>query len=157
MVLIFYALINLIGIFYFVKLKKNIHILEILVYWMASSYLFQNFSALCVMNFKTLVIPDLLSYELTDVLNRIVLFPLLMVTFLNYFRSSNSYLTKLLISFSYILLLTGLEWSSHLSGVLLHVHWKIWWSLGFWMIALWLLVWFEKFFRKLLYRGGAYR
>lgn len=157
MVLIFYALINLIGVFSFVKLKKNLHILEILVYWMASSYLFQNFSAICVMNFKTLVIPDQLSYELTDVLNRIVLFPLLMVIFLNYFQSLNSYLTKLLISFGYILLLTGLEWSSHLLGVLLHLHWKFWWSLGFWMIALWLLVWFMKLFRKLLYRRGAYR
>lgn len=86
------------------------HILEVLVYWMVSSYLFQNFSALCYMNFKTLLIPDELSYEFSHFLNRIVLFPAMMVMFLHYFLSLRTYKRKLLLILFFIFILGGLEW-----------------------------------------------
>lgn len=153
MVLIFYVLINLFGFFFFVKMKKNLHILEILVYWMVSTYIYQNLSALCYMNFKTFIIPDQLIIEFTHVLNRIVLFPLIMVTFLNYFLCLNTFYSKLLSVIGYLIILTGVEWMSHFLGVLIHVHWKIWWSFAFWLLALLILIGFMKFFRKVLYEG----
>lgn len=58
MILLSYIVLNLIVLFLFIKKKKNLHILEILIYWMVASYLFQNLSALCYMNFKTLLIPE---------------------------------------------------------------------------------------------------
>jgi hypothetical protein len=63
MILLFYVALNVIALFLFTKKKKSLHSLEIITFWMVSSYLFQNFSALCYMNFKTIIIPDKLSYH----------------------------------------------------------------------------------------------
>jgi hypothetical protein len=152
-IFLIYLVINISVLLLFIKLKKHLHILETLVYWMLSSYLFQNFSALCYMNFKTLIIPEQLSYEFAHFLNRILLIPAFMVLFLNYFLIQKTYKRKLLIIIFFILILGGLEWLGHTTGVLIHVHWKIWWSFTFWLLSLLILVGFMKFFRKILYRG----
>ncbi|NWQ39585.1 hypothetical protein MLOOGBEN_02585 [Bacillus sp. EB106-08-02-XG196] len=154
MILIFYLIVNVLTIFLFIKMKKRLHILEILVYWMFSSYLFQNFSALCFMNFRTLIIPDKLTYEFAHFINRIVLYPAIMVTFLQFFIILNSHLKKLILLGGLIILLTGLEWLSDLLGVMNHVHWQLWWSFTFWLIALVVLIGLMKFFRNILYIGG---
>lgn len=154
MILIFYLIVNVLTIFLFIKMKKRLHILEILVYWMFSSYLFQNFSALCFMNFKALIIPDKLTYEFAHFINRIVLYPAIMVTFLLFFVILNSHLKKLFLLAGFIILLTGLEWLSDLLGVMKHVHWQLWWSFTFWLIALVVLIGLMKFFRNILYIGG---
>lgn len=153
MVLFFYVLVNVIAVCLFIKKKKQLHILEIIIYWMVGSYLFQNFSALCYMNFKTILIPDNLPYELTHFLNRIVLYPMVMVTFLHFLLILNTHLNKLLLITNFVLLLVGLEWLADFSGVLVHVHWQIWWSFAFWLAALLVLIGFMKFFRKILYKG----
>ena len=153
MILLFYTVLNVIAIFLFIKKKKKLHILEIIVYWMVSSYLYQNFSALCYMNFKTIIIPDKLSYELSHFLNRIILFPILLVTFLHFFLVLSTHLKKLLLMICFIFLLSGLEWLSDFLGVLIHVHWKVWWSFSFWLIGLLVLVGFMKFFRRILFKG----
>ena len=153
MIFFIYLVINMFVLFLFIKLKKHLHILETFVYWMLSSYLFQNFSALCYMNFKTLIIPEQLSYEFSHFLNRILLFPAFMVLFLNYFLIQKAYKRKLLLIIFFILILGGLEWLGHLTGVLIHIHWKIWWSSTFWLLSLLILIGFMNFFRKILYRG----
>lgn len=154
MVLLFYVVLNVIVVFFFTKMKKKMHILEIMVYWMVGSYVFQNFSALCYMNFKTLIISNKLSYELLHVLNRIVLIPLLMVTFLHFFLILNTRLKKISLIASFLLLFVGLEWLADILGILMHVHWRIWWSFSFWLAAMLVLIGFMKFFRKILYQGG---
>lgn len=156
MVLLFYFLVNIIAIFLFMRVKKNLHILEIMVYWMVATYLFQNFSAICYMNFKTIVIPNKLSYEFSHFLNRLFLYPVLMVAFLNLFIILKSKLKKLLLTFVSILLLTGLEWFADFLGVINHVHWRIWWSFSFWLAGLLILLVAMGFFRKILYRRGSH-
>lgn len=153
MIFFFYLLINLIAFFFFIKMKKKLHILEILVYWMIGSYLFQNLSALCYMNFKTLYIPDHLSYELSHFINRILLFPLLMVTFLHYFLILNTYLKKFLLIVSFLFIFLGLEWLSDVLGVLIHINWRIWWSFSFWLVTMFILIGLMKVFRQILYKG----
>lgn len=153
MVLFFYILLNVIVIFLFIKKKKNLHPLEILVYWLISSYLFQNFSALCYMNFKTIYIPDILSLELAHFINRIILYPILLVTFLHYFLILSSLLKKILLIIGSVFVFVGLEWLADTLGVINHVHWRIWWSFAFWMGGLLLLISFMKLFRKLLFKG----
>ncbi|MGG1677890.1 hypothetical protein ACIFOT_19310 [Neobacillus sp. NRS-1170] len=156
MTIIFYAVLNVLALYFFIKKKKNLHILEILVYWMISSYLFQNFSALCYMNFKTIIIPDQLSYAFAHFINRIVLIPLLMVTFLHFFLTTSSNLKKLLLMIIFIILFSGLEWLADFLGVFKHVHWQLWWSFSFWFACLLVLIGFMKFFRKILFKGGFY-
>nr|WP_304217039.1 hypothetical protein [Fredinandcohnia onubensis] len=135
--------------------KKRLHILEILVYWLIATYLYQNFSALCYMNFKTLIIPEKITFELSHFVNRIILFPLLMVTFLHYYLVFNTTFKRILLTGSFIILLSGLEWLSDYVGVLIHVNWQIWWSPSFWLAALMVLIGVMTFFRKMLQKGGA--
>lgn len=154
MVLLFYIALNILVIFLFFKVKKNLDILEIIVYWMVASYVFQNFSALCYMNLKTLIVPEQLSYELAHFLNRIVLFPVVMVAFLNFFQALYQNYKRLLLLLCFIFILAGLELLAHYSGVLIHVNWRVWWSFSYWLSALLILIGFMKLFRKFLYKGG---
>lgn len=153
MVFLLDFLLNLFIFYFFLKVKKNLHILEIIVYWLVGSYLFQNFSALCFMNFKTIIIPNRLTYELSHFLNRTVLYPVIMVIFLKFFLIVNNRLKKLFLILGFVTLLSGLEWLSDVLGVMLHVHWQVWWSLTFWLVALLMLIVFMKIFQRLLYKG----
>jgi hypothetical protein len=153
MVFTYFIVLNIIGVILFIKMKKDLHILEIVVYWLAASYLFQNLSAFCYMNLKTLIIPEKLGYELSHFLNRTVLYPIIMVTFLQYFLILKSIMRKLLLILFFISFLTGMEYIEHYSGVLIHVHWKLWWSFAFWLAALLILIGFMKVFRRILYKG----
>ena len=47
MILSIYLLLNGIALLFFIKKRKNLHILEITAYWFLASYIAQNFSALC--------------------------------------------------------------------------------------------------------------
>jgi hypothetical protein len=156
MILLSYFVLNLLVVLLFIKKKKNLHILEILIYWMVASYLFQNLSALCYMNFKTLLIPEKLELELAHFLNRTILFPIVMVTFLHFYLTFWSRLKRGLLLLTFMFLLVGLEWLADLLGVITHVNWRIWWSFSFWMTTLLVLVSFMNFFRKILYKGGRF-
>jgi hypothetical protein len=153
MIFFYFILLNIMGVFLFIKTKKNLHIIEIFVYWLVASYLFQNLSALCYMNLKSLIIPDKLSFELSHLLNRTVIYPIIMVTFLNYFLLLKRVIGKLLVFIFYVSLLVGMEYIEHFSGVLIHVQWKLWWSFTFWLAALLVLIGFMKIFRRILYKG----
>jgi hypothetical protein len=153
MILLFYIVFNIFFLFFFIKKKKDLHILEILLYWLAASYLFQNYSALCYMNFKTLIIPDKLSYELSHFINRIILYPLVMVSFLQLHQITSTKIKKIFLLLSYVLLLTCLEWIEDFFGILNHVNWQIWWSFSFWVSALCVLLGFKYAFRKILFKG----
>lgn len=139
----------------FIIKRKRLHILEIIVYWLIATYIYQNFSALCFMNFKTLIIHDRLTFELSHFVNRIILFPILMVTFLHYYLVLITTFKRILLTGSFIILLSGFEWLSDYVGVLIHVNWQIWWSLSFWLAALMVLIGFMTLFRKMLRKGGA--
>lgn len=154
MVLFFYIVLNVLALFLFIKKKKMLHILEIIVYWMISTYLYQNFSAICYMNFKTLIVPEKLSLEFSHFINRTVLFPLLMVIFLHYFLILTTYWKKMLLFASFVFLLTGLEYLSDLLGVLIHKNWRVWWSFAYWVATLSVLLVCMKVFRRILYKGG---
>lgn len=157
MVFFFYLLLNVITVLLFVKRKKkeNLNILEVVVYWLVSTYFYQNFSAFCFMNIKKLIVPNELLMEYTHFLNRLVLFPLVMVFFIHFFVLSDGYLPKALWIFVYINILVGLEWMSDFLGVLKHHDFKIWWSYAFWFSSLILLIIFMKIFRKILYKEGV--
>ncbi|MEO2077152.1 MAG: hypothetical protein ABGX20_17435 [Bacillus sp. (in: firmicutes)] len=154
MVLFFYIVLNVLALFLFIRKKKMLHVLEIIVYWMISTYLYQNFSAICYMNFKTLIVPEKLSLEFSHFINRTVLFPLLMVIFLHYFLILTTYWKKMLLFVSFVFLLTGLEYFSDLLGVLIHKNWRVWWSFAYWVATLSVLLVCMKVFRRILYKGG---
>lgn len=154
MVFFIYLVMNGLGLLFFIKKKKNLHILEILAYWFLASYLTQNFSALCFMNFKTLIIPDKPSLEFSHFLNRTTLIPLIMVLFLDEYLTKNSLFKIAQLMVIFVGILTGIEWLSHYSGVLVHYHWQFWWSPANWFGGLLLLIGFMNIFRRILFRGA---
>lgn len=156
MIFCFYVVLNLIVLYLFPKKANVLHSLEVIVYWMVSSYIHQNFSALCYMNFKTIEITDDILYELSHFLNRIVLFPVIMVTFLHSYLIINTFFKKILLFIFFIFLLVILEWLSDFLGVFKHKNWELWWSFAFWLSALAALIGFMKFFRKILYKKGGH-
>jgi hypothetical protein len=157
MILLFYTVLNGIVIYLFQKKKKNVlHSLEVMVYWMVAAYVYQNFSAICFMNFKTLEVPNNLVPELAHFLNRTVLFPILLVTFMHFYLLCNTVRKKLFLMAGSIFLFVGLEWLADLLGVLKHVDWKLWWSFAYWFSALVFVIGFMKFFRKILYKKGGH-
>jgi len=154
MVLFFYIVLNVLAIFLFIKKKKMLHILEIIVYWMISTYLYQNFSAICFMNFKTLIVPQKVSLEFSHFINRTTLFPIIMVTFLHYFLISTKTWRKILLFISFTLLLAGFEYLAEALGILIHKNWRVWWSFAFWVGSLSVLLVCMRVFRRILYKGG---
>ena len=157
MVLFTYFLMNGIGLLFFIKKKKNIHSLEIFAYWLLAAYISQNFSALCYMNFKTLHIPEILSFEFSHYISRTTLYPLIMVLFLDYYLITITWIKKLGLLIVFAAILTSIEWVNHFLGVLIHVNWQFWWSPSIWIGGLLLLIGFMKVFRQYLYRGGQYK
>lgn len=154
MVFFIYLVMNGLGLLFFIKKKKNLHILEILAYWFLASYVAQNFSALCFMNFKTLIIPEKLSFEFAHFLSRINLYPLIMVLFLDYYLTKNTFMKKAFLILVFAGILTSIEWINHYLGVLIHKNWQFWWSPSVWLGGLLLLIMFMKYFRRILFRGA---
>ncbi|RSD28721.1 hypothetical protein [Mesobacillus subterraneus] len=157
MVLLFYLILNGIILLFFIKKKKNLHILEIIAYWMVGSYIGENFSALCYMNFKTLHIPEILTHELSHFLSRNTIYPLVMVLFVDYYLTSSTWFKKSILTVVFVAILTSIEWVNHFLGVLIHVNWQFWWSPAIWFGGLASLLGFMKIFRILLFRGGEYK
>ncbi|MBO7744802.1 hypothetical protein I8J29_11380 [Paenibacillus sp. MWE-103] len=153
MIVGFYAMANAaaLALLAAVKRGRRLHVLEILAYWIFGSYLFQNFSALCFMNFKTLVIPDRPSAELAHALNRLVLYPVLMVAYLHWFLLPGGWLDKAGRTAAFVAALSGLEWLSDRLGVMIHVHWRAWWTAAFWLAAGLAMLGGMRAFRVFLY------
>jgi hypothetical protein len=151
MIFIFYFLLNLFPLIFFFKFqKKHLHSLEIFVLWLVSSMLFQNYSALFFMNFKYFIIPNVFSIEMTHFMNRIVLIPIITLIFLNRYIVTKPFYQRMVLTFFFIFLLTVIETLADFLGVLKHTHWRIWWSIEFWVIYILLLILIMGIFRKTL-------
>ncbi|MDF2963712.1 MAG: hypothetical protein K0S39_5447 [Paenibacillus sp.] len=154
MILSFYIYINLLASLIFFKcLKKNLHALEILLYWLLSTLLIQNYSAFNYINFHQMIIPEILSLELTHFLNRTVLGPLIIVWFLNYYVIVTAWVKKVVLLVCFVFILLGLEFLEDRLGVCIYNGWKLWWSLAVWLLFILLSIGFMKLFRKKLTKG----
>lgn len=151
MIFLFYLLANAsVTVFFFKFQKKNLHAIEIFISWVVSTIIFQNYVALFYMNFDFFYIPEILSLELAHLLNRTVLIPVITLLFLNHYILLNSLKKKLASFIIIVLFCTGLEWLDHVTGVVIHRDWKIWWSFSFWIFDFFICLLFLRFFRKKL-------
>ncbi|REE90646.1 hypothetical protein A8990_106151 [Paenibacillus taihuensis] len=153
MLLFLYILMNAAVLFVFMKTRRTMHMLEIFVCWWMASYVYQNYSALCFMNFKTLIIPDMFTPKAAHFLNRIVLYPVLMVVFLQLLLRMSTFLRKFALYIGFILLLSALDGLDHVSGILIHADWRAWWTIALWVITLPFLIVCMKLFRIILFKG----
>jgi hypothetical protein len=146
-----YAFLNAATAFCCARYRKpNLHALEVLTYYLLSTMLVQNYSALLFMNLKYAYIPSVLGLQLADLVNRTVFYPFLIVLFLNQSIAVTTASKKIGMIAGYTILLTGMEWLDDGLGVHKHTHWKLWWSLCVWLTILLLTSAFMKFFRSRL-------
>jgi len=151
MVLLFYIALNLVFVYLLVKYRsKRMHPLELFVNGLFGSFLVQNYNAINSMNFKTFVIPDVLSLEFAHVLNRFVLFPVSVLYMLTLLLTVQSLSKKLLIVVCFECIFVGLEWLEDWQGVLIHQHWRLWWSFAVWLVIMAISCSMMIIFRKIL-------
>jgi hypothetical protein len=150
----FYAFLNVAIAFCFARYRKpNLHTLEILAYYFLSAILVQNYSALLFMNLKFTYIPFILGFQLADLVNRTVLYPHVIVLFLNQYIALKTVGKKIGMVAGWTILLTGMEWLDDWLGVHKHTHWSFWWSLPVWLTILLIVTVFMKFFRSRFKKG----
>ncbi|MGG1518864.1 hypothetical protein ABE504_25870 [Paenibacillus oryzisoli] len=153
MVFLLYSLVSLFAYVYFMKLrKKHLHSLEIFFYWCLASILIQNRSAIYTMNVKTVVIPHLAMYEFSNVLIRLVLYPLVTLLFLNEIAAAESKM-KIWAIIKYSAFFLGLEWISDWLSVYKHMKPYLLSSGVFWIGYLILMMMVMRMFRGKLYKG----
>ncbi len=156
MVLVFYFFVNIGFTFSFFKFqKRHIHVLEVFTYWCLSSLLVQNYSAIQTMNYKTSIVPNVVSLGVVHLLNRTVLYPVITLLFLNQYSAATKNWKKAMFIIFYVAFLTGMESLSDFLGVFVHVSWTVWLAGTFWLLYLLILIGFMKYFRRKLFMLGA--
>lgn len=154
MVLLIYFLANLAILLYFLKFQReNLFPLEIFTYWIVSTIVFQNYSAFFYMNIKHFIIHENLSIEMTHLINRIVLIPVITLIFLNNYVNLTTIKKKIAFIFLIIIIFGCIEMLSHITGVLIHKNWNFWWSLIFWFIYILIAILLLKYFRIKMAKG----
>jgi hypothetical protein len=113
--------------------SKHLHVLEIFVVWCAGSLIIQNYFALQTMNFHSSRIPDIMSLELANLFHRTILYPVVILLFLNRYSAALSYGMKIWIALLDTAVFTGLEWLTGRLGVFIRVTWPLWGSAFFWL------------------------
>lgn len=154
MVFLLYSFVSLFVFVYFMKYrKKQLHSLEIIFYWCLASLLIQNRAAIFTMNMKTVVIPDLVMYEFSHMLIRLVLYPLVTLFCINEIATAASKIKKTWAIIKYSAFFLGLEWISDWLGVFKHMKPYLLWSGVFWIGYLILMMMIMIIFRRKFYKG----
>jgi hypothetical protein len=141
-------------LFYYVLfiLKKNLHKLEIFAYWCSVSIIVQNISAILYLQLHKIIFSEMKSLNWADSLNRTVLFPLLVVWFLNMYAGTANIKIKLLLIFIFLNILCGVQLLSDWGGLFKHQDWKLWWSYAITLSLLLTMIGFMKLVRFIFYR-----
>ncbi|UJF31735.1 hypothetical protein [Paenibacillus hexagrammi] len=154
MLLLLYSSVSLFVFVYFLKYQnKHLHSLEIFFYWCLASLLIQNRSAIFTMNTKIVLSPPTVVHELSDVLIRLVLYPIVTLFCLHEIAAASSKIKKAWIIIKYSILLLGLEWISDWLGVFKHVGPYLLGSGIFWIGYLMLMMMIQMVFRGKFYKG----
>jgi hypothetical protein len=156
MILSVYVVLNLLCVFVFFKVRnKRLHPLEIGTYWIFCTLLVQNYYAFNHINFKLIVIPDIIDMELAHLVNRTILEPLLFVWFLAYYAAYASSWKRALLAAAFLCLLVGQERFAVWLGVFRYNGWTIWGSFAVWLASILLSIAFMSIFRKKLVKKGV--
>lgn len=152
MTLIIFIILNvsLAGYFLFYY-QKNLAIFEIFGYWCFAIILFQNMSAILYLQFELITLSEIKSYNWADTLNRLILFPLLIVWFLNLYHTAKT-TNKVILLFIFLNILVGMEWLSDWVGLFKHNNWQLWWSYVLKLSIISLSIIFMSVFRRKFYR-----
>ncbi|MFC5448293.1 hypothetical protein [Paenibacillus aestuarii] len=154
MFFLLYCFVSVFLFVYFMKYrKKRLHSLEIFFHWCLASLLIQNRSALFMMNMKTVLIPQSAAHACSNLLIRLVLYPLVTLLCLDETAAAESKIKKTWAIIKYSAILLGLEWVSDWVGVFKHTKPYLLGSGVFWIGYLILMTMIMMIFRRKFYKG----
>ncbi|MBL0387445.1 hypothetical protein JJB07_12355 [Tumebacillus sp. ITR2] len=142
---------NLLVLYSFLVSKKHLHLFEILVYFFTFSFLLQDFVAIIWVNLGLVEVTEKIDLYWGVVFNRMILFPILQVWFLNLYANAESWVRKLFLFVIYDAVLVVVIGLTARLGLIKLIHWNLGGAAIYWTVSLLLGIWMRKGFLKLLY------
>lgn len=156
MVFLFFLFLNAIVLILFWKFGRgSIHSLEVVAYWLFSSIIIHNWSAVIFLNTQLGEDSHLRSMNVIFAINRTFLLPILIVWFLNVVSQVKGVWGRIRTFLFFLAPLLGIGWLSDALGVFHFKKWTFMMSVGAWSITFILSYLFLKLFRKMVRKEGA--
>lgn len=146
--------VTLIVIISFFSIKKANHALTLIFLLMVIEFFFTSFISVIVDNAKLWTVTKSTRYFIMFRVTEVVVFPLLLLFYIETVKRMTTPLKKLIISMLWVGILVGVE------TILIHIHiftyekWKIWGSIIVWSTFLLFLYILRGIFTKILYKEG---
>jgi hypothetical protein len=151
MVIIFYLILYCIAVLSLKYIRRSLHPIEILCCLLFVSILGQEFFVIVYLNLKLIEASDSKIHFLLVALNRLILIPIIVAWFISKYWSIDNLFKKALLTFTFTLFLTGVEYVGDWLGLITHTaHWNAWWTLLEWLGIVLLTVLFSGYLRKRL-------
>jgi hypothetical protein len=146
--------VTLIGIISFFTIKKATHTLTLIFLLMVIEFFFTSFISVIVDNAKLWTVTQTTRYLIMFRVTEVVVFPLLLLWYIELVKRGPSISKKLMISVLWVSVLVGVE------TILSHVHiftyenWKVWGSIIVWFTFLSFLQILQSLFSRILFKEG---
>ena len=131
---------------------KHLHLFEIIFIWLSGIFVYEVFISIAVMNYKVIELSMAYKKYWAFVINQAIVVPLLIVWGVNWFRSSNSSLIKIMYMILFTMFLTGIEFFSIKFGMNKYIDWNLLGSaLVFFLIMLFVALinaWFMRILKS---------
>jgi len=145
---------TLIGIISFFTIKKATHTLTLIFLLMVIEFFFTSFISVIVDNAELWTVTQSTRYLIMFRITEVVVFPLLLLWYIELVKRGSSISKKLMISVLWVGVLVGVE------TILSHVHiftyekWKVWGSIIVWFTFLSFLQILQGLFSRILFKEG---
>lgn len=143
---------SILMIFYSMKPKKGLHLMEILFCWMTALFFYAHYVTVLSEN---LILLDTIDTRLDLVWSffifKIMFIPILVIWCIDLTLSTHGYWIRWFVFFMFILILTGAEYVAVWLQIFHYlIHWKLWWSMIAWTFLLFCVFFLLKWFRHIL-------
>jgi hypothetical protein len=157
MIIIIGITILIFGLILFIWKRNNLTLLEILTIGLFVSTINQNILDIITSNLKYIQITEEINMFWASFLNRSFLIPLLIILFVSFISTSRSIIPKVCLWLVWVLLLTGVEYTSELVGIIQFTHWHFGWSIVEWSSITFAAICARKLLYYFYSKGNSYK
>jgi hypothetical protein len=145
--LIGFSLITLIS---FLCLKKKLYTLENIFLWLVIVFILATYFDVQTLNYKHIDFPPNIQKVLTVRALEFSVFPVVIITYINFIQFSFSKASKIILNALTVLILISLEYLLEHLTFLEHHNWTMFYSSVFWQVIVLVSYFFHKVFHKIL-------
>ena len=134
MLLVIYGSLSLVSLSMYVYTKKNMNLVEILLYWFWTSILGEDYMSIIYNNLKLIRPYSKLEVFWNTMCFHLLLHPIAMIWFLHFYLRCTRRWTQLLLIVFMVLFLSSLQLLRERFGEIDLSSWNMWWSLILWFL-----------------------